>query len=218
LAVFGEVAASTFLSSYTNTPPYFFISFFSVTTVLECATRRLRRHCSFFIAASFQRQLNIYQFYRLTKTGPDQNSYYNELFLRGREDLCSFLVRRLTKNQKNSAGWNVRKAIDPDTEPDFYQLPFLPPVVPAGNAAGDCNTSPQPELTSRQTTTQSHTAAHQERNKQGHQLDRSYVMRRTPLRRWTMLIFRMPKWPCYGPLRLVLCRWQVRRSTNPPTW
>jgi hypothetical protein len=69
--------------------------------------------------ASFQRQLNLYGFVRLT-TGRDKNGYYNENFLRGHPELVSKLKREKIKGTK------VRKAKTPGMEPSFYGMPFLP--------------------------------------------------------------------------------------------
>lgn len=65
--------------------------------------------------ASFQRQLNLYGFLRITK-GPDRGSYYHELFLRNRRFLCEGIKRMKVK------GTGARIASNPDAEPDFYKM------------------------------------------------------------------------------------------------
>ena len=69
--------------------------------------------------ASFQRQLNLYGFQRLTK-GADKGGYYNELFLRGKV----FLAHRIQRMRVKGTG--VRARSSPETEPDFRKMP---PVV-----------------------------------------------------------------------------------------
>jgi hypothetical protein len=74
--------------------------------------------------ASFQRQLNLYGFNRITK-GPDRGSYYHELFLRGKKFLCRGINRIKIK------GTGARMASNPDTEPDFYSMPASGTSIPA---------------------------------------------------------------------------------------
>lgn len=69
--------------------------------------------------ASFQRQLNLYGFTRLTK-GPDRGSYYHELFLRSKKILCRGIVRMKVK------GTGSRMASNPEQEPNFYLMAFMP--------------------------------------------------------------------------------------------
>lgn len=64
---------------------------------------------------SFQRQLNLYCFRRLT-TGNDNGTYYHELFRRDQPLLSKDMVRKRIK------GNVVRAAADPESEPDFSQL------------------------------------------------------------------------------------------------
>ena len=74
--------------------------------------------------SSFQRQLSIYGFLRLAKPGPDQNSYYHELFLRGRPGLLDLIKRTKTK------GCMVRSIYDPSTEPCFYTMSPIQNFLP----------------------------------------------------------------------------------------
>lgn len=86
--------------------------------------------------ASFQRQLNLYGFKRITK-GPDRGSYYHELFLRGKQFLCSGIARLKIK------GTGARMPSNPDAEPDFYKM------TPITRNRGLCpqNRSPWPMAT-----------------------------------------------------------------------
>jgi HSF-type DNA-binding len=69
--------------------------------------------------ASFQRQLNIYNFLRLANKGPDQGAYYHELFLRGRQDLCALIPRNPHSTH------SVRCIYDETTESDLAAFPRL---------------------------------------------------------------------------------------------
>jgi len=65
---------------------------------------------------SFQRQLNLYGFCRLT-SGRDRGGYYHELFLQGRPLLSKRMMRTRIK------GTGIKAASSPQTEPDFYSMP-----------------------------------------------------------------------------------------------
>ncbi len=65
--------------------------------------------------ASFQRQLNLYGFSRLTK-GCDKGGYYHELFLRGKRFLIPSIPRKKVK------GTGARMASNPEAEPQFYSM------------------------------------------------------------------------------------------------
>jgi hypothetical protein len=68
--------------------------------------------------ASFQRQLNLYGFQRLT-VGLDKSGYYNELFLRNRPDLVSQIQRVKVK------GTGVRAKSNPKEEPNLSMYPAV---------------------------------------------------------------------------------------------
>ena len=64
---------------------------------------------------SFQRQVNLYGFRRITQ-GPDSGGYYHELFLQGRPGLCINMKRTKVKGA-------TKCKTEPDTEPNFYNMP-----------------------------------------------------------------------------------------------
>jgi len=66
--------------------------------------------------ASFQRQLNLYGFNRLTG-GLDKGGYYHEMFLKGKVSLAYDIHRMRVK------GTGVRLPTNPENEPNFYALP-----------------------------------------------------------------------------------------------
>lgn len=65
---------------------------------------------------SFQRQLNLYGFKRLTRLGPDKGCYYHECFLRRKV----FLTARMRRTKVKGTG--VRARSNPQAEPDFYAM------------------------------------------------------------------------------------------------
>lgn len=73
---------------------------------------------------SFQRQLNLYGFSRIT-TGRDRGGYYHELFLKHRLFLCQNMSRIRIK------GTGIKGKTSPETEPDFYNMPWVKPEMSA---------------------------------------------------------------------------------------
>ncbi|KAL7572586.1 hypothetical protein ACA910_000402 [Epithemia clementina (nom. ined.)] len=71
--------------------------------------------------ASFQRQLNMYGFQRITR-GVDKGGYYHELFLRGRVFLA-YQIRRV-----RIKGTGARAKANPEQEPNFWEMAWLEPL------------------------------------------------------------------------------------------
>jgi len=67
---------------------------------------------------SFQRQLNLYGFSRIT-AGRDRGGYYHELFLRNKLFLCQNMTRIRIK------GTGIKGKANPSSEPNFYSMPIL---------------------------------------------------------------------------------------------
>lgn len=84
----------------------------------EFLTKVMTRYFKQTKLTSFQRQLNLYAFRRIS-SGPDKGAYYHELFLRGKNALCSHMIRMRVKGTK------IKSASCPENEPNFYALPPL---------------------------------------------------------------------------------------------
>ncbi|EED88190.1 predicted protein [Thalassiosira pseudonana CCMP1335] len=92
---------------------------------------------------SFQRQLNLYGFRRITQ-GIDSGAYYHELFLKDRRHLCTRMVRQKVK------GTGHKQPTDVTTEPNFYKMPLILPldqVASSRATARECGTGE--EITSQ---------------------------------------------------------------------
>lgn len=64
--------------------------------------------------ASFQRQLNLYGFSRITNVGPDKGAVYHHCFVRNQRNLVKGMVRRKVKGTK------FRRIVSPEDQPNFY--------------------------------------------------------------------------------------------------
>mmetsp|Transcript_26552 Transcript_26552/g.72965 ORF Transcript_26552/g.72965 Transcript_26552/m.72965 type:complete len:409 (+) Transcript_26552:319-1545(+) len=84
--------------------------------------------------SSFQRQLNLYGFQRLT-LGRDRGSYYHELFLRKK----TFLARNMQRVQVKGTG--VRARSNPDQEPNFWTMKWCESQANAVSSDDDSDAS-----------------------------------------------------------------------------
>ena len=100
--------------------------------------------------ASFQRQLNLYGFSRLTH-GPDKGAYYHNCFVRGKRHLCKGMIRQKIKGTK------VRKSLSPEDEPNFYNIVAQTQIVSSSGQAGqeDTNNVSQSSSSPQSSTNQS---------------------------------------------------------------
>ncbi|KAL3918108.1 MAG: hypothetical protein SGILL_004394 [Bacillariaceae sp.] len=85
--------------------------------------------------SSFQRQLNLYEFHRVTE-GPNKGSYYHEMFIKGHPELCTGLKRNKIKSQ------------NPDTK---KRDPLGPQgLIVGGSALKSSSPAQSPSLSSQQ--------------------------------------------------------------------
>ena len=80
------------------------------------------RHSKF---SSFQRQLHMYSFQRITK-GSDKGGYYHPNFLRGQPESCQQMIRTRVN------GNGCRKVTNPFSERKRWIMSPSPPVLPSG--------------------------------------------------------------------------------------
>jgi HSF-type DNA-binding len=101
--------------------------------------------------SSFHRQLNNYGILRLTRPGPDHNTFYHELLLRDRPFLATFIQRSRYSTS------SVRQSLDPLTEPEFLHLPFVH-TLPNTNITGVISLPTDATFQEHQLTAQSESA------------------------------------------------------------
>lgn len=94
--------------------------------------------------SSFQRQLNLYEFGRITE-GPDKGAYFHELFHRGRPILASQIRRNKIKGESNATGVKTDNKSSPSllssrAKVEFGAISsFLKSKGGAGTSAGPVN-------------------------------------------------------------------------------
>jgi len=103
--------------------------------------------------ASFQRQLNLYGFRRMT-AGQDKGAYYHEFFLRGRRTLCQRMSRKKVKGTK------VRRSTTSTCtgEPNFYEMSPMPSLMRTkkrANSLSSCSSSSTTSISVTKTTPES---------------------------------------------------------------
>ncbi|GAX21753.1 hypothetical protein FisN_31Lh041 [Fistulifera solaris] len=106
--------------------------------------KNLPRYFKLTKIASFQRQLNIYGFCRITK-GVDRGAYYHECFLRGMTWLAPKIVRIKVK------GTLVRRKSNPDEEPDFWSMSWVSPSGLSKARALSCDQTEATGVTTQST-------------------------------------------------------------------
>ena len=82
----------------------------------------LGKYFNFSKRSTFQRQLNLYGFKRIT-AGKDRQGYYHPKFLRHR----TFLVAQI--NRIKIKGQGHRAKANPEEEPDFWNMPWIKPLA-----------------------------------------------------------------------------------------
>lgn len=90
----------------------------------EFATHIMPRYFRQTKLTSFQRQLNLYGFQRITR-GKDARGYYHEYFLRNKAFLTAQIHRKKVK------GTRFKPTSNPDQEPDFYSMEPIGPLSPS---------------------------------------------------------------------------------------
>lgn len=83
---------------------------------MDCIMPKMFRQSKW---SSFQRQVNLYGFKRITAAGPDKGAYYHESFLRGNASLAKDIARTRVK------GTRCRMASNPEASPNFYSMPWV---------------------------------------------------------------------------------------------
>jgi len=87
---------------------------------MKCVAPRFFKQTSI---RSFNRQLNLWGFKRLTRGG-EISAWYNEFFLRGNPDKLKRMVRTKIKSKSES-----RNTYELYEEPDFYSMPPIPSAM-----------------------------------------------------------------------------------------
>lgn len=73
--------------------------------------------------SSFQRQLHMYSFNRITASGRDKGAYWHPCFVRGAPEMAKKMQRTRIR------GTGTRKPGNPNLEPDFYGMPAAPAIA-----------------------------------------------------------------------------------------